>query len=298
MPASRGRRVALPRREGYPLLDSARVRRLIVLVLPCLLLPACRDDRVPLAYHLEAGRRLEHRLTLEAEVTRTLQGQTREEDVVARFRATQEVVASLPDGGAEVNTVLVPESLEVDGRSVDTGPDQEFVVTLAPDGRVVEIREAGADPGGALAPVGIERLLPRLRPMLPGYPVRPGDAWRSETSLSDENGRFSLSARSRLTQLGVTDGYDAALVRTTYESPVDRQEVFQNAVAQMRGTDVGAQQAWFALEGFLLRSSGDSVGSYRVAFTPPGDQVGLDPVEGSLVVRLHTEMELLSAAGG
>ena len=274
------------------------MRRLIVLVLPCLLLPACRDDRVPLAYRLEAGRRLEHRLTLHAEVIRTLQGQTREEDLVASFLATQEIVAPLPDGGAEVNTLLVPESLEVDGRSVDPGPDQEFVVTLAPDGGVVEIREAGADPGGALAPVGIERLLPRLRPVLPGYPVRPGDTWHSQTSLSDESGRFSLTARSRLSQLGVAEGHDAALVRTTYESPVDRQEVFQNAVAEMRGTDVGAHQAWFALDGFLVRSTGDSVGSYRVAFTPPGEAAGIDPVEGSLVVRLHTEMELLSATGG
>ena len=274
------------------------MRRLLVLVLPCLLLPACRDDRVSLAYGLEAGRQLEHRLTLRAEVTRTLQGRTREEEVVATFRATQEVVSTLPDGGAEVNTVLVPESLAVDGRPVDTGPDQEFVVTLGADGRVVEIRDAGAADEGALAPVGIERLLPRLRPMLPGYPVRPGDVWRSQTSLADESGRFSLSARSRLSQLGIADGHEAALVRTTYESPVDRQETFQNAIARMRGTDVGAQQAWFALEGFLVRSTGDSVGSYQVAFSPPGDQIGLQPVEGSLVVRLHTEMQLISAGGG
>jgi hypothetical protein len=57
---------------------------------------------------------------------------------------------------------------------------------------------------------------------------------------------------------------------------------------------VGAQEAWFALDGFLVRASGDSVGSYRVTFTPPGGEVGLQPVQGALVVRLHTEMELLS----
>jgi hypothetical protein len=84
-------------------------------------------------------------------------------------------------------------------------------------------------------------------------------------------------------------------VRTTYESPVDRQEVFQNAVAHMEGTDVGAQEAWFALEGFLVRATGDSVGSYRVTFTAPGGVTGLSPVEAGLVVRLHTEMRLLSA---
>jgi hypothetical protein len=93
----------------------------------------------------------------------------------------------------------------------------------------------------------------------------------------------------------VVDGHRSALVRTTYESPVDREEVFQNAVARMEGTDVGAQEAWFALNGFLVRASGDSVGSYRVTFTAPGGEVGLSPVEAGLVVRLHTEMHLLPA---
>jgi hypothetical protein len=60
---------------------------------------------------------------------------------------------------------------------------------------------------------------------------------------------------------------------------------------------VGAQEAWFSLDGFLVRSAGDSVGSYRVTFSPPGEgETGLAPVEGSLTVRMHTEMTLLSAA--
>jgi hypothetical protein len=142
---------------------------------------------------------------------------------------------------------------------------------------------------------GLELLWPRMGPDLPGTPVAPGATWRSQTEFTDENGRFSLSTTSRLTQLGITDGREAALVRTTYESPVDRQETFANAVAEVTGTDVGAQEAWFSLDGFLVRASGDSVGSYQVTFRPPGGEVGA-PVEGSLVVRMHTEMQLLSAA--
>jgi hypothetical protein len=56
---------------------------------------------------------------------------------------------------------------------------------------------------------------------------------------------------------------------------------------------VGAQQAWFSLDGFLIRATGDSVGTYRVTFRPPEGELGVTPVEGALVVRLHTEMELL-----
>lgn len=270
------------------------MRRLIVPLTTCLLLSACSSDRVPLAYQLEPGRRLEHLLLLRADITRSLQGRTRQQRVVATFRAAQEVLTQLPGGGAEATVSLVPESLLVDGRQVEPGPDQEFGVELAPDGAVVDIT-GEAEPGAALGPVGIERLLPRLRPVLPGYPVRPGDSWRSETEFRDDAGAFSLSSASRLRQLGVVDGHRSALVRTTYESPVDRQEVFQNAVARMEGTDVGAQEAWFALDGFLVRASGDSVGSYRVTFTAPGGEVGLSPVEAGLVVRLHTEMHLLSA---
>jgi hypothetical protein len=256
---------------------------------------ACASDRVPLSYRLEPGRRVEHRLTLEAEITRTLQGRTREQRVVATFRAAQEVTAPLADGGAEATFSLVPESLRVDGRPVDPGPEQEFVVQLAPDGRVVGITGSAGQADEALGPVGIERLLPRLRPVLPGEPVRPGDAWRSDTAFVDESGRFSLEASSRLQQLGVVGGHDAALVRTTYESPVDRQEVFANAVADLRGTDVGAQRAWFALDGFLIQATGDSVGSYQVTFTPPGGEVELTPVSATLVVRLHSELRLVSA---
>ena len=260
---------------------------------------ACASDRVPLSYRLEAGRRLEHRLRLEAQITRTLQGSTLEQEVLATFRATQQITSPPTEEGAQATFSLVPESLRVDGRPVDPGPDQEFVVQLAADGRVVSITEEGSQPTPGLGPVGIERLLPRLRPVLPGDPVRPGDTWRSDTQFVDETGRFSLQARSRLTQLGVVDGREAALVRTTYESPVDRQEVFANAVADMRGTDVGAQRAWFALDGYLIEAVGDSVGSYRVTFTPPGgEELQLTPVRASLIVRLHSELRLLSAGPG
>lgn len=273
------------------------MRRLIVPLTGCLLFSACTSDRIPLEYRIEPGRRLEHRLILRADITRSLQGQTIRQEVVATFRASQEVLARLPGGGADATVSLIPESLEVDGRAVDPGPDQEFGVELAADGRVVAIT-GGDQTDEALGPVGIERLLPRLRPVLPGHPVRPGDAWSSETEFVDESGAFSLTASSRLRQLGLVDGQRSALVRTTYESPVDREEVFQNAIARMKGTDVGAQEAWFSLDGFLVRSTGDSVGSYRVTFTPPGGEVGLSPVEAGLVVRLHAEMQLLSEGSG
>jgi hypothetical protein len=131
--------------------------------------------------------------------------------------------------------------------------------------------------------------------VLPGRPVAPGDDWHSRTEFTDEQGRFSLTTRSRLTQLGRVEGRDSALVRTSYESPVDRQEVFANAVADVEGEDVGAQEAWFSLEGFLVQASGDSVGTYRVTFMPPEGEEGVAPVHGALVVRLHTDMQLLSA---
>ena len=234
-------------------------------------------------------------MSLRAEITRTLSGQTRQEEVEATFTATQEIVEPAEDGGAEATVSLVPQGLEVDGRPVDIGSSQEFTVHLGPDGRVVEIQAAPGGETEALQPVGLERLLPRLRPVLPGRPVAPGDGWNSRTEFTDEQGRFSLTTRSRLTQLGRVEGRDSALVRTTYESPVDRQEVFANAVADVEGEDVGAQEAWFSLEGFLVQASGDSVGTYQVTFMPPEGEEGVAPVHGALVVRLHTDMQLLSA---
>jgi hypothetical protein len=190
---------------------------------------------------------------------------------------------------------LVPVSLTVDGATIDPGPGQEFTVRLGPDGRVVEIGEAAGRPREELAPLGIDRLLPRLRPVLPGTDVAAGETWLAQTEFTDAAGSFSLATESRLSQLGLVRGLPAALVRTTYRSPVDRQESFANAVADLVGTDVGAQEAWFSLDGYLIEASGDSVGTYRVTFRPPEGELGVTPVEGALAVRVHTHMRLVGS---
>jgi hypothetical protein len=275
------------------------VRRIAILLL--LVAVGCTDDSVDLSYSLEPGRRLEYRLVLDARVLRTLEGETREQSVQAAFLAGQEIEEPLPGGGARAVFSLQPESLVVDGRAVDAGEAQEFEVDLSPDGRVVAIGqppESGASPTEdesteAVAALGIERLLPRLRPVLPGEPVRTGEEWTSSTRFTDEAGEFSLTLDSRLSRLGLEDGHRAAMVRTTYISPVDRRETFVNAVADIQGTDEGVQEAWFSLDGFLIRSVGDSVGRYRVTFRPPGGEAGLAPVQGALEVRLHTELDLI-----
>jgi len=276
------------------------VRRIAPFLL-LLVAVGCTDDSVDLAYSLEPGRRLEYHLVLDARVLRTLEGETREQSVQAAFLAGQEIQEPLPGGGARAVFSLQPESLVVDGQAVDAGEAQEFEVDLGPDGRVVAIGqppEPGASPSEdesteAVAALGIERLLPRLRPVLPGEPVRTGEEWTSSTRFTDEDGEFSLTLDSRLSRLGLEDGHRAAMVRTTYISPVDRRETFVNAVADIQGTDEGVQEAWFSLDGFLIRSVGDSVGRYLVTFRPPGGEAGLAPVQGALEVRLHTELELI-----
>lgn len=278
--------------------------RRAALALILLVATGCADDSVELSYSLEPGRLLQYRLTLDATVLRTLEGETREQSVQATFLAGQQIEEPLPGGGASASFSLRPESLVVDGQTVDPGEAQEFEVDLGPDGRVVAIAqpaepaEPPTDEDGteAVAALGIERLLPRLRPVLPGEPVRTGEVWSSSTRFTDEDGQFSLALDSRLARLGTENGYRAAMVRTSYVSPVDRRETFVNAVAEVQGTDEGVQQAWFSLEGFLIRSVGDSVGRYRVTFRPPGGEAGLAPVQGALDVRLHTELELLGGA--
>lgn len=268
------------------------MRRALVSLSLLALLSSCADDRVALTYGLEVGRRLVYRLSLTADIERTLSGSTRSQEVRAAFRASQEILG-VTEEGATARMTLVPQRLLVDGRAVEPGMPQEFTVQLALDGRVVEIQEAEGEPSEPLSPVGIERLLPRLRPVLPQAEVSAGQEWRSNTEFRDAAGRFAVTARSRLARLDLVDGVPAALVRSTYLTPVDRREALANAVADVSGRDLAVQEAWFALEGFLLRSTGDSVGRYRVTFLPPGDEDPVAPVEGALVVRLHTEMELL-----
>jgi hypothetical protein len=243
---------------------------------------------------------LSYQLVLEAEVERSLENQTQGQELVATFDVLQEILEGTEGGGTLARFQLVPRSLVVDGRSSEPGPGQEFEVQLGPDGRVVGIGAPTGEAEEALAPLGIERLLPRLRPVLPGADVSAGATWSSRTEFADTGGTFSLTTESRLAELGIVAGLPAALVRTTYESPVDRRERFANALAELKGTDVGAQQAWFALDGFLIRSTSDSVGTYSVTFRPPEGELDVTPVQGSLVVSLHTEMSLVrrSSEGG
>jgi hypothetical protein len=275
------------------------VRRtpLLLILLVAVALPSCAEHRVLLASRPGGGPPLTFRLELTADVDRTLEGETRAQRIEAEFRVVQDVLSYRQDGTARARLTLAPLSLKVDRQEVTVGPGQEFLVTMAPDGRIVEIDESTGEPVEALAPVGLERLLPRLGPVLPGAPVGIGETWNSDTEFADETGSFSVALRSHLARLGMRDGEAAALVRTTYVSPVRRREVFANAVAEIDGQDVGTQEAWFALGGFLLQASGDSVGSYRVTFRPPGGEDVLDPVQGSLDVRLHTEMRLVSVGG-
>jgi hypothetical protein len=257
---------------------------------------ACAPHQVTLSYTGKDRGLLSYHLALNAEIDRTLSGETRHELVEAIFEIHQEVLGRLPDGRTRVRLTLRPKSLMVNGTTRRVGEAQEFVITNRADGSVVGIDEARGEATEALAPVGIERLLPRLQPVLPGRPVGPGDSWRSESAFEDASGRFSLALRSRLAALGRSRGHLSALLRTTYASPVKRREIFANAVADIEGRDVGTQEAWFALEGFLVRAAGDSVGRYRVLFRPPGGEVGVAPVEGQLHVRLHTDMRLVPQA--
>jgi hypothetical protein len=272
------------------------VRRVPAIVLAAVLLGACADDRVPLRYGLETGRILQYELSLQADVTGTVGGQRRTQTLTAGFGVTQEILEPLDGGGVAARMTLAPRSLSVNGVPADPGPAQKFDVDLGPDGRVVAIGETTGEPQQELAPLGIDRLLPRLRPVLPGIEVTAGETWSSRTDFGDASGSFSISTESRLAELGTVRGYRAALVRTTYRSPVNRRETYANAQADLAGTDIGAQEAWFALDGFLIRALGDSVGTYRVTFRPPEGELGVTPVEGRLVVRLHTRMELIRAA--
>jgi hypothetical protein len=270
--------------------------RVLALALALLAATACGTDRVSLQYVLPSGRSLEYRLVLEATVRRTLGEDPREQRLEAVFRTRQTILEDLGSGRARAVVTLEPESLTVDDKQATPGPDQEFVVVLSPDGSVTEVESVTGAAPDVLAPVGLDRLLPRLRPVLPPGPVSPGDDWASDVDLTDDTGSLSLDVASRLAALGLAGGHRAALIRSSYTSPVDRRATFENAIAQIEGEDVGTQAAWFALDGFLVRASGDSVGDYRVTFRPPGGSGGVGSVSGTLLVLLHTEIELVARA--
>lgn len=230
----------------------------------------CRAGTVELAFAPEVGDRYEHRYVVDATVTQAL------DDVaptVHRLHSTLDVRQEVVEVTGDV--VLVELTLRRDG-----GPRRTSQVRLDRAG-VLE----GIDliEGQTVDVFGLDVLGGLLTGTpLPDEPVGPGDRWPVELG--------SVRGSARLVRLGIVDGRDVAVVRTSLEQAVDEVVPTATTTAGMRGTLRSSATTTYDLaDGSLRRASTRARGAVRVRVAPPPGIVA-DPALGTITYDVRVEV--------
>jgi hypothetical protein len=207
-----------------------------------------------------------------------------------RASMTMQVIEKLPDGSVVLD--LAVDDVETEPTSSQSVQGGRLQISLAPDGRVIDVEgtggvfaAAGVDPGafiagsggGAAQNAGSQLLFPRY----PGGAVKPGDTWSSTSSVPLPYGDKKVEVRSdsRL------DGYEdspygrAAKIHLSVRTPLDL-DVTVDELAEAYATQAGEPAA-------------------PIPDAPPGARLGLSGrtlMEGDTLVRPETS-ELIQLRG-
>lgn len=169
-----------------------------------LLLGACRDGTVRVAFRPVAGAEYTYRVTVVADVVTRLGDapahRDTEEDV---FTARHKVLSTSRTG----STVEV--RLEAEGEEART-----FVVRLDRAGQLAEVQRIEGIPADVLGGLGLSEVFPAAAAAPPDRPLAPGDRWDLDFDRLRGNGR--------LTALGMVDGRKLATVESDYVLPVTK----------------------------------------------------------------------------
>jgi len=171
------------------------------------------------------------------------------------------------------------------GGGIANSKPAPVVLQVGPDGRIQS--GSAAQVGGRIPSIpGSDQ----LTPVLPGHPVRPGDAWDKPYSRPNPYGagEFSFTAHSRYLGDEEVDGRDASVIDTSLRGPLDFTIDFSKlppaaggaapptGVVHYTGAIESSSRYWVsASDHLVLKSSGS--GTYRLSYAvapPPGQASG------------------------
>lgn len=178
-------------------------RRVAQVLAVAALAAACRPDTVSLAGEPAVGTTIRIRYEIDAEVTRSVEGQAPETTVLATRLDTEQVVLDVDEQGTLVALIL----------RVDGGAPRRVQVRLDRAGSLAAIDEVEGLPASALGlpPATLGTASGRLA--LPERPVAIGDEWAIDDG--------AVRGRGRLVGLGVADGIELATVRSELLQVID-----------------------------------------------------------------------------
>ncbi len=228
-------------------------RRVAVLgALGILAVGACRDATVSVAFTPDVDDTYEYRYDIDAEVTRSVEGQEPEVvEIDTVLVADQQVLARTPHG-ARIELVLTRE-----------GGVPRSAVALVDRAGSLEGVELVEDLDAAVFGIaGSDALVPTHLDGPPDGPLAPGDRWTF--------GEGARRGSGRLERLGVIDGSDVAVVRTSVSEDLSRSLRAGASATQVTGTlRSGARTSYDLDDGAIRRSRSWSRGSFDAVLAPP-----------------------------
>ena len=238
------------------------VRRLVAVGVLAVVASGCRPSTVSVAFAPQVGDRYAYRYEIEATITRAIEGEEPEVIHVDTELVARQEVRARTSRGARIRLELTREG----------GTTRTAVALVDRAGSLegVELVEGlGAEVLGAA-----DSIVPTHLPGPPDRPLAPGDRW------SGDDG--DLHSHGRLERLGVIDGRDVAVVRTTATEDLARSVRAGASATEVTGrVRSGATTSYDLLDGATRRSRSWSRGEVQARFAPPRGVVA-DPVRATI----------------
>lgn len=237
-------------------------RRLLAVGALAALALGCRPSTVSVAFVPDVGDRYAYRYEIDATITRAIEGEEPEVIRVDTELVARQEVRARTDRGVRIRLELTREG--------GTARTAVALVDRAGSLEGVELIEGlGADVLGAAGSI-----VPTHLPGPPDRPLAPGDRW----STNDDG----LRSRGRLERLGVIDGSDVAVVRTTAVEDLDRSVRAGSSATEVTGrVRSGATTSYDLVDGATRRSRSWFRGQVEARFAPPRGVVA-EPVRASI----------------
>ena len=243
-------------------------------VLLLLVLTACRDGTVHVAFRPEVGTRYTYKVTVDAEVvTRIADRPERRTTAEDEFTARHTVLAAGPEG------TNVEVRLEAEGQVART-----FVVRLDRAGQLVEIERVEGFPADVLRGLGLSELYPAAAGAVPARGLAPGDRWMIDEAV--DGGRIRGSGR--LTGLGVHGGRRTAGVESDYVLPVARTTTEGDRPLRLEGDQrTTATSTYDVRDGAVESVEAETSGTFRLSLLPAEGATG-PGIPGRLELRVRS----------
>jgi hypothetical protein len=244
---------------------------------------------VRIAYEPSVGDTTVYDLRIETDTVLALDDRAAptERSSSARVRATQTVLDVAPR--SPDTTARVEVRLERPG-----SPARTFVARLDRAARVRSIESVEGLPASVLGDVGLVELVPSAAAAVPSRALRPGEAWTIDVPLQlPGSAPARLRGSARLVELGVVDGEDVAVVRSTTRMRTARATDVPEGRIVADGTQSTTSITRHALDdGSVVSASSTTRATFAVVVSPPfGSGVVAEPVEGTLRVVVRSTVK-------